>query len=107
MSLDFSLTAKSGRVVFDRNITHNLTDMAEAAGIYNVLWRPTENGFIYGRDCVDVLRSGLEKLKNDPPKYEQYNAPNGWGLYEHFVPFVESVLEACEDFETAKVHACV
>ena len=27
----------------DKNITHNLTEMADKAGIYKCLWRPDEN----------------------------------------------------------------
>jgi hypothetical protein len=32
--------------VFDYNITHNLGEMAKAAGIYMELWRPEEIGII-------------------------------------------------------------
>lgn len=107
MSLDFSLTAKSGREVFSGNITHNLGNMAIASNIYKVLWRPSENGFVTGRDCIETLKTGLMFLKLNPAGFEVYNSPNGWGTYAHFVPFVQSVLEACEDNETAIVHACV
>ena len=53
MSLDISLTVS--RDVFDANITHNLTDMANAAGIYGVVWRPEENGI----DCAEQLIAPL------------------------------------------------
>jgi hypothetical protein len=80
--------------VYWANITHNLNQMASAAGIYQVLWRP---GYEYTPITPEVcqqLEEGLAKLKADPEEYKKYNAPNGWGLYQHFVPFVEGVLEA-------------
>jgi hypothetical protein len=39
----------------------------------------------------------------DPERFEVYDSPNGWGLYEHFVPFVEAYLEACEKYPDAEV----
>ena len=35
-------------------------------------------------------------MKSDPERFEQFNSPNGWGLYEHFIPWIERYLEACE-----------
>ena len=45
MSLDVYLTATRKVEVYQANITHNLTKMADAAGIYMVCWRPEELGF--------------------------------------------------------------
>jgi precorrin-6x reductase len=41
MSLDIWLEISA--TPFEANITHNLNRMAEAAGVYKVLWRPEEN----------------------------------------------------------------
>jgi hypothetical protein len=49
--------------------------------------------------------SALRLLKSDPARFRAYNAPNGWGLYEHFVPFVEQYLEACREHPDATVKA--
>lgn len=38
MSLDFYLT-QDGKEVFHLNITHNLGQMADVAGIYKCLWQ--------------------------------------------------------------------
>lgn len=103
MSLDFSLYAVRRTCVVDYNITHNLGKMADEAGIYKCLWRHDENGFKTAADIIPLLRDGLAKLKNDPKHFEQFNAPNGWGLYEHFVPFVEDVLKACEENPDAEI----
>ena len=102
MSLDFSLNAADEHV-FSLNITHNLGKMADAAGIYEVLWRPDENGITKARQCIDPLSSALLELVRNREKYEAYNSPNGWGLYKHFVPFVTAVLTACCDYPDADV----
>jgi hypothetical protein len=82
--------------LFEANITHNLNAMAEAAGIYRELWLPDEIGITKARQLIQPLETGLSWLKADPEKFKKYNATNGWGLYEHFVPWVESYLDACK-----------
>lgn len=89
--------------VYSANITHNLGKMADAAGIYEHLWRPDEIGVTKAGELIDPLTEGLARLKSDPAKYEQFNASNGWGLYEHFVPFVERYLTACKQYPNALV----
>lgn len=90
---------------YQDNITHNLGRMAEAAGIYEALWRPDEIGLTLASQLIAPLEEGLRKLKADPIGFAQFNAPNGWGLYEHFVPFTEKYLEACKQYPEAKVRA--
>ena len=106
MSLDVYLTATRPTEVFWANITHNLNKMAEAAGIYEALWRPEEIGITQAGQLIEPLSVGLEKLKADPMYYCQFNAVNGWGTYENFVPFVEKYLEACRENPDAEVRAC-
>lgn len=89
--------------VYSANITHNLNKMADAAGIYNCLWRPdecyqSEDGNVYAKDLIVPIREGLEKLERSPVIYRAFNAPNGWGLYEHFVPWIERYLHACIEY---------
>lgn len=105
MSLDVTLTAVRTMEVelFDANITHNLGRMAEAAGIYKHLWRPDDIGITTAGQLIEPLRAGLALLKADPARFEAFNAPNGWGLYENFVPWVERYLAACEANPDAKV----
>jgi len=52
--------------VFDYNITHNLTDMAEAAGIYRALWRPEEIDINTASQLIPILADGLNKLLSSP-----------------------------------------
>lgn len=107
MSLDVYLTAVRETEVYSANITHNLGAMADAAGIYKHLWRPQELGITKAVDLIDGLTEGLAKLKADPDKFEKFNAPNGWGLYKHFVPFVEKYLAACRENPDATVTVSV
>ena len=95
MSLDFYLYGRAP--IFDRNITHNLIKMAAEAGIYECLWEPQETGYKTAAELIEPLREGLRKLKTNPEHFQQFNASNGWGTYEDFVPFVEAVLAACEE----------
>jgi len=91
--------------VYRANITHNLNKMAEAAGIYKHLWRPEEIGITKASELIEPLMVGLALLKSDPKRFKKFDAPNGWGLYVHFVPFVEKYLRACEENPDAAVEA--
>jgi hypothetical protein len=104
MSLDVYLTDEAGDGLYSANITHNLGKMAEEAGIYDCLWRPEEHGITHARQIIEPLASGLAKLATEKARFEQFNAPNGWGLWEHFVPFCARYLQACRDNPDARVH---
>lgn len=103
MSLDFTLERVQPCEVFSRNITHNLNKMAEEAGIYKHLWHPDEIGITKAYQLIKPLTDGLALLKSDPARFEALNSSNGWGIYEHFVPFVEACLEACKEYQDADV----
>ena len=110
MSLDFYLGYKNDghfTEVFCRNITHNLGEMADKSGIYKALWRPDENNFVKAKDIIKILEKGLKLLKANPKKFKKYNSDNGWGLYEHFVPFVEAVLGACKEYPNAIIEVSI
>lgn len=110
MSLDVYLTlpecahcGSPGRPVYEANITHNLNRMADAAGIYMHLWRPEEISIKTADQLIEPLRAGLALLTSDRPRFEEFNSPNGWGVYVHFVPWVARYLSACEQYPTALV----
>ena len=89
--------------LFSANITHNLNEMAEEAGIYNACWRPEEIGVKLAGDIAGLLEVGLTYLKARPEHFKKFDSPNGWGKYEHFVPWVEKYLEACKRFPKATI----
>ncbi|MCP4645815.1 MAG: hypothetical protein GY851_35545 [bacterium] len=109
MSLDFYLetptcpTCGHSAEVFDADITSNLGAMAREAGIYEALWHPNEHGYTTAKELIEPLRKGLDQLLGNPEYFKSFDAPNGWGLYEHFVPFVQRCLAACQEHPTAVV----
>jgi hypothetical protein len=137
MSLDIELTEvevincrcgimhyiTKGASLYEGNITHNLCNMAEAAGIYNALWRPymlmpgaplkfnshdEEYQFefqqrIFARDIIPYLENGLNYLKLNGEYCKKFNPVNGWGEYGQFVSFVTDYLNACKRFPDALI----
>ncbi len=103
MSLDVYLTAMRPCSVYDNNITHNLTTMADAAGLYECLWHPEKVGVARAEHLIVPLEQGLARLLSDPEKYRTFNPKNGWGSYERLVEFVQRYLEACRENPDAVV----
>ena len=101
MSLDVRLKEN----VYSANITHNLGVMAKEAGIYQHLWRPEELHIWRAEELIEPLSMGLALLISDPERFKKLNSPNGWGMYEHFVPFVSKYLAACVANPDATVEA--
>lgn len=88
---------------FRANITHNLSPMAREAGIYKAVWRPEEIGIEYASQLISTLSAGISKMRANPSKFRALDSPNGWGLYDNFVPWLERYLQACMDHPNAKV----
>lgn len=92
-------------LVFDANITHNLTEMADKAGLYDPLW----NGHIEGHvietagDLAHILNPAIRHMDLNPDYYRQFNANNGWGTYEQFVPWLEKLRDNCLEYPKAKI----
>ena len=103
MSLDVTLIAPKPTVVFDGNVTHNLTKMAAEAGIYQHLWWPEELNITKASELIEPLTTGLALLKAEPKRFEALNPSNGWGSYEGFWRFVESYLDACKEDPEAEI----
>ena len=107
MGLYFSLTAMREVEVCDKNITHNLAKMASEAGLYEVLWRPAENGYRFAAEIIKPLEEGLKKLQENEAHMRQFEPENGWGTYRGLVEFVKGVLEDCKNNPDAKIEADV
>lgn len=87
------------------NITHNLNKMADAAGIYEPLWRPEEIGITVAAQLIEPLKEGLERLTAKPHEYKLLNPSNGWGDYGGLVSFIANYLDACIKCPHATVRA--
>lgn len=105
MSLDVYLKGVRFVEIYEANITHNLTEMADKAGIYKHLWCPEEIKITKAKQLIEPLRKGLKKLRDKPEKFIKYNPSNGWGTYEGLVSFVEDYLSACIENPEATVEA--
>lgn len=99
MSLDIYLTVVRPTTVFGCNITHNLSPLAEAVGLYQPLWRPEELGITRAEQVIDLLERGLRRLR-DASRREEFRGlepENGWGSLQNLVDFTECYLVACRD----------
>lgn len=107
MSLDISLIAtdKDGNEfdVWDTNITHNLTEMADAANLYKVMWRPQEIGVSKASEAIPFLLDGIEKLINNRESLEELNPSNGWGSYEGLLNCTTEYLYVCKKHPSARI----
>ena len=103
MSLDVYLMEMRPVEVFERNITHNLARMADAAGLYTPLWRPELLQATKAADLIGPLESGLATLKADRARFKEYEPENGWGSYDGLVGFAESYLAACREYPDAQI----
>ena len=104
--------------VYSANITHNLGKMADAAGLYEALWRPyqlkegynipeedhiaewqfEETNTVQAYEIIPIIEKGLKDMKDRPKHYEKFNSPNGWGMYHNFVPWIEKYLKALKEY---------
>lgn len=87
------------------NITHNLSDMAEAAGIYQALWRPDEINAKQAKDILDIILNGFCKLLKNPDEYRKLEASNGWGTYENFIDWIFRYIKALSEYPESYILA--
>ena len=73
-------TRKQTEYLYSANITHNLNQMAEEAGVYSACWRPEELGITKALELIPILRKGISLMESDRPRFEKFNASNRWGL---------------------------
>lgn len=115
MSLDISFYSKSttceccgntsgGEELHWQNITHNLNRMAVKAGFYDALWRGDESDIKNPKQLAEAIIPGLQHMIDNPAAYIPFNAENGWGTYDQFVPWLKELVEACKEFPDAEIH---
>jgi|TARA_R110000765_G_scaffold120939_7_gene216930 hypothetical protein len=91
--------------LFDCNITHNLNRMATELGIYSFLWNKEDTTYV-ADDLIAPLWAALIDMRNHQDYYIQFDAPNGWGTYDNFLPWLEKLLDKCEQYPKANVSHC-
>ena len=106
MSLDIKLyynIDNNNIEVYENNITHNLTEMADKAHLYKAIWRPEEVNIKLAKDLIEILTVGIHELETKPDYYKQFNPKNGWGSYTFLLNFIKDYLEACEQYPNALI----
>ena len=86
-------------VLFTAVLSRTCKPLAEAVGLYNVLWAPP----LTAGQLVAPLSAGLATLLTNPADWRNFDAPASWGLYDFFVPWVTTYLAACEAYPTSYV----
>jgi len=109
MSLDVDLMVTQPVSVYSGNITHNLgkmsshTQLNNGMTLYDVLWRPDENGFKYAKDIAELLDLGWNILLAEPEFFKTFDPENGWGSYDGLCNFVYRYRNACWDNPDAEL----
>lgn len=105
MSLDISLVCPHCKhAAASENITHNLGAMAQALGIYDLVWHA--KGVGTAADLIVPVEGALAKLKADPERYRKFEAENGWGTVEGFIDFLGRLLVGCRADPGLVVEVC-
>ena len=99
MSLDFELV-QDDIVLFETNITHNCVNMVNQAGLYVPLW--DSDGY-KAKDIIHSLSSGINQMIKNPYYFSRYEAKNGWGTLDQFIPWLLDVLKACYLYQDAEI----
>lgn len=110
---------EDSEVLFRQNLTHNLTYMAEAAGLYEAMWRPYRLHPNYDKErdkeddydlqferevniradlLLPYLIKGYAKLVGNKEEFEKFNPANGWGTYGGLVRAVSAYIDAITEY---------
>lgn len=97
-------------VVYKANITHNLNNMADEVGLYEVLWHPNrlfpEGHVIKAHDILPIMIKGFTELLLQKGRLVPLEVENkGWGTYDGLVSFVYNYIRACQEHPNATVVA--
>ena len=96
----FQLYETEDENLWEGNVTHNLTEMAEHIIVgeydfYRLLWHPNDNGFLAAtKEYRELIYQGISYMLSHRKELEQYNPENGWGSYDSLLSFVQSYAEA-------------
>jgi len=85
--------------LYDANITHNVSPMWRAAGVFNALYGHEEwdREDVTAAELIPVLENGLNEMTNHRARFEVMNPENGWGDYDGAVRFLFKLLCACRE----------
>lgn len=93
--------------IYSANITHSLNRMADAAGFYRALWHPDEIGISKAYQLTPFLTNGIVALESNPDLFKAFDGVNGWGTYEQFLPWLKTLLIACQENPNADLRVSI
>ena len=111
MSLDIDLMDKWEGSVFSKNITHNLSTMADnvpvgdGATLHDIMW-DLEDKFpnrTKAKQIAIPLTKALIYINTHEKEISEYNPENGWGTYEQLLEFTKEFQMACIDNQDCKI----
>lgn len=103
MGLDVYLKETKPCTIWAIGITHNLTAMAEAAGLYECMWRPDEMCIILASQMIYPLEKGINAMIKNEVWLKTMNPENGFGNYELLLSVAQRYLAACVENPNAEV----
>lgn len=80
------------------NITWNVRELIKQSSGWDIK-NEDENGFI--KDWIPMIENGIEELTNNPEKYRQYEAKNGWGTVESTLGFYKDCLNKYREYKNS------
>lgn len=94
-------TRNKREIYIEDNITNNLAEMADKAGLYEPLWN--SNGKKASEILADLITGvrNLEEMSADDVR--KYTPTNSYGSWNGLVTFTENVITCCKIFPDAVV----
>ena len=81
--------------VFSEIIPDNIDEMTKHAGMYDPLFHPQKIGIKRAYQLINPLMKGLDKMKNNPKVYREFQSSITLGAYDELVPWLEKYIAAC------------
>lgn len=94
MSWDVKLKAKREIILFETNITYNLSDMYYKC-VDKELGLRKLNG-LSSKKALPIIKRAIEDMIKNKEEYEKLNPPNGWGSYDGLLRDLRNLKESCE-----------
>jgi hypothetical protein len=107
-------------IVCDKNFTHNTNEMIEAAlgleptglGVADrILFGKGRRPWYWqldgatGADGRELLGRIVSEFEANPDKYRAMDSPNGWGTYDHLLPVLREMRDACTTYPVGRWEA--
>ena len=82
-----------------KNLFGRLPDRKRISEVGMFIIQAEANQAARNAECSHLNR--LEDMRNRPQHYKKFDAENGWGTYDVFVPWIQDYLDACIQYPHA------